>query len=224
MKTVNLLPDWYLQQNKQRRFLRVHIGVMALLAASMVAVGIAGHQHVNKLGGEAGRLKSELANVTDPEIELKRCQADLTRLQDLQMAYRELGKTIPMSAVIQQMQNDMTPGMALAHVGIDVRSDPVKGSGMVGDVKNPPKYHDVAYLSAEGIAPNDVQIAQLIEKLAKNPLFAEVTLDYTRTGTLQQYLVRRFVIRMKMDLERLTTEDPDASSQKIASGVPGHDQ
>jgi hypothetical protein len=140
------------------------------------------------------------------------------------MAYRELGKTIPMSAVIQQLQNDMGKGMALSHVSIEVRPDPVKGSGFVGDLRNPPRYHDVAYLGVEGLAPDDQLIYHLIEKLSSNPLFADVTLDYVRTGTMQGFMVRRFEIKMKMDLERLTTEDPDADAKKLASGGPDHAQ
>jgi hypothetical protein len=116
-----------------------------------------------------------------------------------------------MSAVIQQIQNDMTAGMALANVAIDVRSQPIKGSGFVGDTKHPPRYHDVAYLTVVGIAPNDVQIAQFIGKMSANPLFGECALNFTRTDLIGDYIVRRFEIQMQMDLEPLATETPDTA-------------
>ena len=107
-----------------------------------------------------------------------------------------------------------------------MRPDPVKGSGNVGDVRNPPKYHDVAYLTVEGIAPNDGQITHLIGKLSTNPLFADITLDYIRVGTLNTFLVTRFEIKTKMDLDRLTNEDPDAPAgtqpAAVASGGTVH--
>ncbi len=77
----------------------------------------------------------------------------LKRLNNLELAYRELGNTIPMSAVIQQIQNDMTMGMALSRVTIDVRSEPVKGSGFVGDAAHPPHNHDVAHIVVVGSRP-----------------------------------------------------------------------
>ena len=112
--------------------------------------------------------------------------------------------------------------MALSRVYLEVRPDPIKGSGLA-DSQKPTRLHDVAYLSVEGIAPNDVQITKFWEKLATNPLFSDVNLDFTRAGTLQTYVVRRFELKMKMDLERLTTENPDegpnaAGDKKFASG------
>ena len=131
-----------------------------------------------------------------------------------------------MSEVIQQLQNDMTPGVALSNVSIEVRPEPVKGSGFVGDPKNPPRYHDVAHLTVVGISPNDQQITQLVEKVSKNALFSDVSLNYTRTGTLQGYTVRRFEFQLSMDLERLSMVDPDPaaaiSAKPIASGGPVH--
>ena len=62
-----------------------------------------------------------------------------------------------MSAVVQQLRNEMTAGMALSNVAIDVRSEPLKGSGFVGDPHNPPKYHEVAHLNILGIAPMTVR-------------------------------------------------------------------
>ena len=122
-----------------------------------------------------------------------------------------------MSAVIQQLQNDMTPGMALSNVLIDVRSEPVKGCGFVGDTRNPPRYHDVAHLTVIGMAPDDRQVAQLIDSVSKNPLFADVTLDFTRTGALHNYPVRKFEIQLAMDLEPLTTQSVDAQPARSGS-------
>jgi hypothetical protein len=218
VKTVNLLPKWYRQQRRQRRIVRMHVGAMLLLAAGMAGLWAAGQRQLRAVALERERLAATVAAMPDAQVELQRGQNDLRRLEDLQLAYRELGKTIPMSSVIQQIQNEMTPGMALAHLLIEVRPDPVKGSGTVGDARTPPRYHDVAYLSVEGVAPKDEDIARMIAKLAANPLFAEVTLDYSREGILNGFLVRRFEIKMKMDLERLTTQDPEM--QNMASGGP----
>ena len=102
MKSVNLLPSWYLRQARQARNLRIHLGFMVLLGAAMVAATFAARQHIDAIHRERGRLEAKLSQVGDPENVLKVKQAELHRLDDLRLAYRELGKTIPMSSVIQQ--------------------------------------------------------------------------------------------------------------------------
>lgn len=212
MKTVNLVPGWYQRQQRRRKNLRLHVGFMLLLGALMIAARVVGQQRLAVLNARRGTLQQALAATPSHDAQLKEQQANLHRLQDLQLARRELGNTVPMSAVIQQLQNDMTPGMALSNVLIDVRSEPVKGSGVVGDTRNPPRYHDVAHLTVVGIAPNDRQVAQLIDMISKNQLFSDVTLDFTRTGTLHNYPVRKFEIQLGMDLEPLTTQTVDADA------------
>ena len=136
-----------------------------------------------------------------------------------------------MSAVIQQLQNDMTRGMAFSNVNVEVRPEPLRGSGVVGDPKNPPRYHDVAHLSITGIAPDESRIAVYIDNISKNPLFADVMLNYTRTGELLHHPVRRFEIQLSMDLERLTSVAPDTlaaappgGASSLATGVPDNGQ
>jgi hypothetical protein len=218
MKRVNLLPEWYVQQHRLTRALRVHVAVMVALGASLAGAIWLGKQQVQALNRERDHVTATLQSVRDPQKELAQAQADLRRLEDLRAARKELGNTVPMSNVIQQLRNKMTPGMALSDVAIDVRAEPMKGSGVVGDLRNPPRYHDVAHLTIMGIAPNDKQITQFIDFISRNPLFAGVTLDFIRTGSLDGYTVRKFELQIDMDMELLATEDPEV----VASAAPAH--
>jgi hypothetical protein len=217
MKTVNLLPQWYLQQSRGRKLLRLHVVAMVLIASGMWSISWLGRQKLARDEAKRDGLAKQVESLPDAEAELRAAEADLHRLEELRLARKELGNTVPMSAVVQQLRNEMTAGMALSNVAIDVRSEPVKGSGFVGDPHNPPKYHEVAHLNILGIAPNDRQITQFIEEISVNPLFAGVTLDFTRTSTLKDYSVRKFQIQLDMDLERLTTED---ISEPVATAAP----
>jgi hypothetical protein len=223
MKTVNLLPGWYLQQARHRRRLRLHVAAMLALAGVLVGAWSLGQKDVARRNAQRDALAAQVAGIADPQAALREAQGRLQYLENRKRACSELGKSIPMSCLLQQFQNDMTDGMALSRVYVEVRPDPVKGSGFVGDQHSPPKYHDVAYLSVEGVAPNDAQVTRFWERLSSNPLFADVNLDYARNGTLGTYLVRKFELKMKMDLDRLTTENPDAGMEKkIASGGPAN--
>lgn len=215
MKSVNLLPEWYCKQQRQKKNLRVHFCVMVLLGAAMGVVGFGARQRIGVMREKSETLKAQLDGVPDVEANLQAKNSEMARLETLQSAYKELGNTVPMSGVVQQIQNELTPGMAISHVLINTTKEPVKGSGMIGDSKKPARQHEVAHLEIVGVAPNDVQIAQLIGKLSSNPLFQEVSLNYTKTMMMANaYTARTFEIRMDMDLDPLATEDPDDAPVK----------
>ncbi|HVX84588.1 MAG TPA: hypothetical protein VH253_07210 [Phycisphaerae bacterium] len=207
MKTVNLLPEWYLAQARQRRRTRMHVVRMLCLAAALAGTNVFVGRHVQGLRQRDQALSATLAATPDVAADVSSREAELARLENIQLAYRELGSPVPMSAVIQQIQNEMTPGMALSKVAVEVQPEPVKGSGVVGNTASPPRFHDVAKLTVEGVSPNDTQVVQLIGKLTTNPLFTAVSLNYTRTEAVRDYSVRRFEIHMEMDVEQLGTED-----------------
>jgi Tfp pilus assembly protein PilN len=228
MKTVNLLPAWYLNQRRQKRRTQMHVVAMIALAGALAAANVVCVRQVEDLQGQHGALEARLGALPDEENLVKTRQAELGRLENIQLAYQELGSPVPMSAVIQQIQNDMSPGMALSQVTIEVQPEAVKGSGFVGDASAPPKFHDVARLTVVGVSPDDEKMVRLIQKLSANPLFTDVSLNYARNEAIREYAVRRFEIHMQMDVEQLGTEDaapgsatmPAAKAVAIGGGQP----
>ena len=222
MKNVNLLPGWYLRQRRHQRNLKLHLLAMIAVGGVMAGLSLLGRHQVNAMSAQKATIETRLAMTPNPEDELRKVKDDLQRLEELRLARQELGNTVPMSCVIQQLQNAMLPGMALSNITIDVQPQPVKGSGVVGDQRNPPRYHEVAHLMVTGIAVEDRHIASLIRELTNNQLFTDVTLDYNRTGALQGYSVRKFEIQLSMDLEKLIAQTTDAAPDPIAAGGNVH--
>ena len=224
MKTVNFLPDWYRQQQRQGRNVRLHVGVMVLLGTAIAGARFVADEHVASLAAERTQYVEQANRIGDPTPALEAKRGELKRLENIQLAYRELGNTIPMSAVTQQVLNDMTMGMALSHVGIEVHTEAIKGSGILGDVLHPPRTHNVAHITFVGVAPNDVLIAQLVGKISQNTLFSDVSLNYTHTELLADRSIRRFEIQMSMDLDRLAVDDGPGGAkptQQAENGTTG---
>lgn len=220
MKNINLLPTWYTQEQHQRKVLRLQFMLLLALGGVMGGWLMYAQRDLLALRQQHDALQQRAAMVGDLNAQLSARRTDLAKLENLQLAYRELGHTVPMSLVVQQLQNDMTAGMALSKIAIDVRSEAIKGTGNIGDAKNPAKFREIARLTVVGIAPNDTQIAQLIGKVSQNPLFSEVALNYTRTEILRDYNVRRFEIQMNMDLDRLSIDDqrPQVAAGEVHDG------
>ncbi len=218
MKNVNLLPAWYVRAQRDRQSLHTRIWLMLALGGVMVGWTMVGRAQLRVLADDRDDLVRQGELVHDLAAKVGQKQAEIERLEHLQLAVRELGKSVPMSRVINQIRNNMAPGMAISRITIDVRPEPLKGGGFVGDAKNPPRYHDVAHLTVVGVSPDDDRIANLIKGLAANPLFTEISMNFARTKLLRDYSVREFEIQMQMDLDRLTTEDPAVREQARAGG------
>jgi len=116
MKTVNLLPPWYRLQARRQRNFRVHLAIMVVLGGLMVGARFLVQGYAQGLENQRNILAVKAQQVGDPEPQLLRLQNELRSLQEKRLTCKELGNTIPMSAVIQQLQNCMTPGMALSVV------------------------------------------------------------------------------------------------------------
>src|SRR5271156_6702745 len=91
MKTVNLLPAWYVQQQRQSKNLRVHLGIMILLGVGMFAATVGARERIAVLSFRRDALARHVAQDGDPDQELQARQTELKRLENLQLAYRELG-------------------------------------------------------------------------------------------------------------------------------------
>ncbi len=121
-KRVNLLPEWYRREDRQRKHLRVHLGLMIVLGAVMVAARQAGEIHLGGLKRENAELQAQAKFVRDLAPQLEEKTAELERLTARQLACRELGATVPMSTLIQQILNDAGTGghaVAGAHRGAE---------------------------------------------------------------------------------------------------------
>jgi hypothetical protein len=56
----------------------------------------------------------------------------------------------------------------------------------------------------------------MVDSLSHNPLFLDVSMNFTRPDVLRGLSVRRFQIRLTVDLERIPAGDPAATLQAMS--------
>ena len=218
-KTVNLLPGWYRKELRQRRRLRAYLGLMLALGVALVVTAKISDGHLAKVRKEHDVVQARASVVRDMSPEISIIRGELDRLAERQRACRELGPTVPVSKLAQQIFNDMTEGMSLSRLTVEVHNEAVKGTGYVGDKQNPPRYHDVAHLVVVGVAPQDAKVNAMFTKLSDNPLFSDVSMTYLRREILRDYEVRRFELQMTVDLDRLSLETPEGKEETAPAAV-----
>ncbi len=207
MKKVNLLPAWYIKQKHERSRLRVRVALLFCGVLTLAAWITFQKSHIAMLQARYDTLTKQAAELHRVDGDLAAARQDLAQAESLRAAYRELGPTVPMSTLLQQIHNDMEKGMALSRVSVDIREETPRRAGPIDTRAPQPKPRPMARIVAIGLSPNDVGIATLIGRLSNNPLFSEVTLNYSRAEVVQDYSARRFEIQMVMDLSRLHAED-----------------
>jgi hypothetical protein len=217
-KTVNLLPAWYRRELLQRKRLRTYLGAMLVLGAALVVTAQVSKAHLAKVRAEHATLAGRASVVKDVTPEIEEIRGELERLGERQRACRELGPTVPVSKLAQQIFNNMSEGMSLSRLSVEVRNEAVKGTGNVGDKQNPPRYHDVAHLVVVGVAPVDAPVNAMFARLSDNVLFSDVSMTYLRREILKDYEVRRFELQMTVDLDRLSIETPESAEEPPAGG------
>ena len=95
MKTVNLLPQWYVMQGHRQKLMRVHIVAMVLLGTAMYSVSWLGRQKLAADEAKRATLTQQLEALPDPEQDLRSAEADLHRLEELRLPARNLGIPSP---------------------------------------------------------------------------------------------------------------------------------
>ena len=70
MKTVNLLPQWYVLQGHRQKLLRLHVAVMVLMGTGMCSAAWLGRQKLAADQSKRDRLVQQLDAIPDVEKDL----------------------------------------------------------------------------------------------------------------------------------------------------------
>ena len=209
---LSFLPEDYLETKRQRR---TNIVCAVLFLVLMGAIGGTftvierslrkvekEHVEVDKQFAEAAKRIEQVRQMQEKQRKMAQ-QAELTA---------SLLEKVPRSFLLAELTNAMPGGVSLLDVQLSstVRQQaaPVgltqfekkKAAAAGGAAKNAPpapqaKVYDVK-LTVEGMADNDVQVAQYMARLNRSKLLQDVNLLITDEFTYQENKVRKF----KMDI------------------------
>jgi Tfp pilus assembly protein PilN len=213
---LSFLPDDYLA-NKARR--RANSICAALLGVSLLGLGaawfVADHAlSTTRTEHDAITQQFELESLRLKQVEqLQKQQQYLSRQAELTDALIE---RVPRSVILAELTNGLPKGVSLTDFNLDSQLRPVvqppptaknavaqrkaneKNAVVNSDLQ--PRLYNVV-LKIQGIAQNDVQVADFIGQLNQSPLLDEVNLSFSQTKPIQQQPLRQFSIeaRLKRD-------------------------
>jgi len=227
LHVLNFLPDDYAERQRARR---ANLTCLLMAGGCLVLVGlVTGFAMIRAVGTAAVRAKIEqqyakaALRIKDLE-QLQKHKQDLLHKADLSAALLE---RVPRSYILARLTNHLPTETSLTALKMQVEKVAVdkpaahvptnpKGKGV--RVKNraaPIQTEDRLRFRLDGLAQTDVQVAEYISRLATDPLFDAVDLQFSEEFPYDiGMLMRRFQLSFLLSrnaekiLEGMTAEGP----------------
>ncbi|MBI1335682.1 MAG: hypothetical protein GC164_01820 [Phycisphaera sp.] len=238
MNPINFLPRSYIQQ--QARRMRVYrqlalIAVVALVMLGYLASTLASYRQLRDytLGVEA-----EARSVRQQVGEMQKLQAQRKSLIHQVNIQRELAQPLAATQVIATLGQLLPSQITVTR--IETRTDRPKpmtreqklaiesaaksaagGKSAKAQARsnNPAQDRDVIHIELTGLAPNDVDVANLVGAIAGHPLFINVKMHHSRPTQVEGHNAREFSIELEAPLDRDYKFDPTHRAQASAGSV-----
>jgi len=200
MNQINFLPQDYLQkQERAARRVRQTL-LVAVVAFCMVGWWLGAYARVSSLGHFADALELEVRAANDQMLEMVKLQGRREALAHQLKIQRELAQPLAHTHVLTVMAELMPESMgtrrlALTSTGLNAKP---RRSGRSSSSTEP-----VILIELEGIAPNDVEVADFVGELTNHVLFREVKMLYARQVEFDDVIAREFRLEMRVPMNRV---------------------
>ena len=203
MQVLNFVPENHAQKKLAR-----HANLLsALLAAAVlvpmvmvvVLMGVAGDR-VEDARREVGLLESKAA---DDVARWEQLKSDRGVLLERASKSSRLTTALPHSLVVAEIVGSLPPKTTLTRLSVEEKKVRlIEGAPAGQPARGPRKTNSAAVvtdytetsLRLVGLAPTDIEAAQLIAALANSPYFDNVELSYSEDQVHNDHVLRRFEI------------------------------
>jgi len=206
MHDLEFLPPWYPQMRRKRLAVIVEMyiaasavlifGIWILFASHGVAVR---QQTLDQLQGQITKTNDDLQRLN----ELQNLKQQLLH-QDAVVA--KLGPRVPMSRVIDAIDQVMSHDTALSELSIDMQSvstaAPPVATGDTGapTANTEPHIQRTLVVKMHGVAPSEAEIGDLMTRLTAVPQFSDVQETQSSDLTMNHRLMRDFVVTFAIQM------------------------
>jgi Tfp pilus assembly protein PilN len=251
MSTVNLLPQDYVQERRQRRPNAITAALFGVVVLAIGFAAVISEQRSRNTRDVCERINTAYADAAKLIDEVHELEAQKRKMLQRARMSADLMERLPRSYILAVLTNALPEGAGLTSIQLEVKAvqptdqeapkGPTKHSIVAAGIqmkKKAPAPRLAALLTVKGRAATDVEVARYIARLAKNPLTELVDLSYSkeaqrhtsRQGEEEEEPVREFVLnlRLKPNADALDAINPQAEEPAddtaVADGrTPGGD-
>jgi len=222
MVNINFVPDDYIQTNESRR---TNLMYIVLLVVVMAALG--GSFLTIKIRQRALSAKEKLTNTKLAQIEktiekFEHLQTKRKEMMKTALTTAELLEPVPRSVLLATLTNNLPPGTSLLRLNLIQKkqdtTNRASSSSRYNKAKTDKSKSSLSgsspekmlrtYISIEGLAPTDRQVATYIESLNISTLLDNVALVESKENKIEDDTFRRFKLKaMLASNVHLTKQD-----------------
>ena len=219
MNEINFLPQRIVHQSADRRRRARTGGLISLLLTCLVGWGVHEFSINHDMSQQVKRFKDQVATARNQMSEVVKLGDEYKRLQTQVDLQRELSQPISHTQTFVQISETLPESVALLEIHIASRRPAPKALEDDSKRKRKSKKSKVVELShndlqitLDGVAPDDLTIANMIGDLSDHPLFDQIYLEYTRSIEARGVQARAFRLKLRLRLDRrFKLEVADAS-------------
>ncbi|MFP4104998.1 MAG: PilN domain-containing protein [Phycisphaerae bacterium] len=235
MSIVNLLPDDFLRNKRQRRANVLCLVLFGIVMAGVIAAMMVSERATQNNIAVRDRVDQQYAQAAQKIQRMQQLQAQKQTMIKKAEQTATLMEKVPRSYLLAMVTNAMPEEAGIKNFNLITKqivaaptpAQPTKFAAVSGtpaaSAQSTAPRHEVL-MEIRGLARTDVQVAQFIAKLYRNPLIASVDLAYSKEVTLgkDDPPVREFEVRtrLKSNADVLEALEKDKQTAKANQQEP----
>ena len=240
MNKVDFLPEDYIEKKAQQR-----TNVICLLLFLAVMAGVGGGFAITEkrkkgMDDRIAQVNKQMKQASESLKQLEVLEGKREQMMNKASLSASLMESVPRSLILATVTNDLPAGVSLTEFELsskDITPQPEvqkkktsksrskntksKSAKEDADPENtkiiPQKWQTVVEVT--GLAPTDIQVAELIENLQASKLIKEANLMYSEEQETEDENVRHFQLLLTLDPEARASEEDVEMARSI--GVKG---
>lgn len=216
MSEINFLPNSYRQAQLRRRWRAREAAAGVLAVICLFAWWCVQQQTTERLSLQASTLRDAAAAAEDQQGELARLRNEYEVLQHQVQIRRELGITVYHSQILTKLAELLPEDVGLIQLKmITERPEPMTRDEYERLQSKPEMLKarqkhlqdnpgpDRILIEFEAIAPDDLTIATVVDRLSTSALFSEVKMPFSRQAERRGWIGRQFRVSAEVPLNRV---------------------
>ncbi len=210
---IDFLPPSYHQERARRGLAHRRWVLIVLTALTLTGWAVARHKQSSELAWRTTALETQARTTQQKRSEMEKLHVEREALLYQRKVQRQVGQPVAVSQAIATLGRQLPDSAGLTGIRVTAHRPPPKELSSPDDDKTkrkakkkpdagdalPPNY---LAIEVQGLAPDDITVADLVNTMSEYPLFERVTMNFSRVDTLGELVGRRFQISAEVPLDR----------------------
>jgi Tfp pilus assembly protein PilN len=230
---IDFLPESYHTERARQGVAHRRWVLIVLTALTLACWGVARHQRSADLARRTYALESQAQATQQKLSEMAKLRQERKGLLYQQKIQRQLSQPVAVTQTIATLGRLLPDSAGLTNLHVAAHRPPPKPLETPEDKKakrtakkapevDPETLRNYLFIEVQGIAPDDVAVANLVNTMSEHPLFDRVAMNFSRVDNRGDLLTRRFQIGAEVSMDKRYV--PIATSAEVSGGISGGDR